>query len=395
MYIKEGGIWKIAKAEYSYDAWGRMRDPATHETCAPGSGPALFLPRGYTGHEHLAWFGLVNMNARLYDATLGRFLSPDPYVQMPNFTQNFNRYSYCLNNPLVYVDEDGESLLLLIGGAILGGYLGGIATNKGELNPLQWNWKDVTTYLGVGVGAIFGCYTTYGFINPGSIGYTLGVNNAWASSSVTIGSAGFGSDWSVQWTTAAGGIGKISDKSPQNNIKMPAYREPNDDRFFNLDYSEAVRLLVFKSKKLGVETVMYYTDKGYYFEQTSGYVFGEMNNSPNSYMYKRYGTRGNGSPIYYAENSINGGILFNIRTHGSIEDNSYSIYLDLGMGYKYKIKEMYHTHPKNNYLSIDDPFQGVIPTYAIGWDGFKRGPAPKYGDSLLLDEIEIVAPTIK
>lgn len=82
------------------------------------------------------------MNARLYDAALGRFLSPDPYVQMPDFTQNFNRYSYCLNNPLVYIDQDGESLLLLIGGALLGAYLGGITSNKGELNPLQWNYKD-------------------------------------------------------------------------------------------------------------------------------------------------------------------------------------------------------------------------------------------------------------
>ena len=42
-----------------------------------------------------------------YDA-LGRFLSPDPYVQAPDFSQNFNRYSYCLNNPLKYTDPDGE-----------------------------------------------------------------------------------------------------------------------------------------------------------------------------------------------------------------------------------------------------------------------------------------------
>ena len=87
---------------------GRLRNPATQVAYAAGSEPALFLGRGYTGHEHLAWFGLVNMNARLYDPLLGRFLSPDPYVQMPDFTQNFNRYSYCLNNPLVYVDENGE-----------------------------------------------------------------------------------------------------------------------------------------------------------------------------------------------------------------------------------------------------------------------------------------------
>ncbi len=94
--------------EMEYDAWGRLRNPATQVIYAPGSEPALFLGRGYTGHEHLPWFGLINMNARLYDPALGRFLSPDPYVQAPDFTQNFNRYSYALNNPLKYNDSNGE-----------------------------------------------------------------------------------------------------------------------------------------------------------------------------------------------------------------------------------------------------------------------------------------------
>ena len=66
---------------------------------------------GYTGHEHLTWCGLVNMNARLYDPALGRFLSPDPEVQQPEGTQGFNRYTYCLNNPLRYVDLDGEKII--------------------------------------------------------------------------------------------------------------------------------------------------------------------------------------------------------------------------------------------------------------------------------------------
>lgn len=96
------------RQELSYDAWGPLRNPDTHQLYAVGKEPKLLLDRGYTGHEYLPWFGLINMNARLYDPVLGRFLSPDPYVQMPDFTQNFNRYSYCLNNPLKYVDKDGE-----------------------------------------------------------------------------------------------------------------------------------------------------------------------------------------------------------------------------------------------------------------------------------------------
>ena len=96
--------------ELSFDAWGRLRNPSNHLAYTPGNEPALFLGRGYTGHEHLPWFGLINMNGRLYDPAVGRFLSPDNYIQMPDFTQNYNRYGYCLNNPLKYTDPTGEKI---------------------------------------------------------------------------------------------------------------------------------------------------------------------------------------------------------------------------------------------------------------------------------------------
>ena len=83
---------------YHYDPWGNLTNYSSREV------QPYFLGRGYTGHEQLVWFGLINANARLYDPLLGRFLSPDPYVQDPDFTQNYNRFSYCLNNPLKYTD---------------------------------------------------------------------------------------------------------------------------------------------------------------------------------------------------------------------------------------------------------------------------------------------------
>ncbi|MDB4582936.1 RHS repeat-associated core domain-containing protein [Draconibacterium sp.] len=64
--------------------------------------------RGFTGHEYLPWFKLYNMNGRLYDPVVGRFLEPDPVVQNTASTQNLNRYSYALNNPLKYVDPSGN-----------------------------------------------------------------------------------------------------------------------------------------------------------------------------------------------------------------------------------------------------------------------------------------------
>ena len=111
----------------TYDAWGRQT--VTLNT--------ICLHRGYTGHEMMGEFGLINMNrrslarsgesnGRVYDPTLGRFLSPDNYVQAPDNSQSFNRYSYCLNNPLKYTDPSGELawFVPVIAGAIIGALLG-------------------------------------------------------------------------------------------------------------------------------------------------------------------------------------------------------------------------------------------------------------------------------
>jgi RHS repeat-associated protein len=63
--------------------------------------------RGFTGHEHLDRTGFIHMNGRVYDPVLGRFLSPDPIVQLPAFSQSWNRYSYVSNSPLSLVDPSG------------------------------------------------------------------------------------------------------------------------------------------------------------------------------------------------------------------------------------------------------------------------------------------------
>ena len=65
------------------------------------------VTRGFTGHEQLDSVGLIHMNGRVYDPTLGRFLSADPFVQQPKNLQSLNRYSYVLNNPLSYTDPSG------------------------------------------------------------------------------------------------------------------------------------------------------------------------------------------------------------------------------------------------------------------------------------------------
>jgi hypothetical protein len=47
------------------------------------------------------------MNGRVYDPTVGRFLSADPFIQALYSSQSYNRYTYVMNNPLNLIDPSG------------------------------------------------------------------------------------------------------------------------------------------------------------------------------------------------------------------------------------------------------------------------------------------------
>ena len=121
---------EVFRAEY--DAWGKRDVTLSGSSIvapgylASGASSANYMPlRGYTGHEHYMECGLIDMNGRMYDPLTARFLSPDPYVQMPDNPQNFNRYAYCLNNPLMYTDPSGEFVWFpIIFGAMMDAYSG-------------------------------------------------------------------------------------------------------------------------------------------------------------------------------------------------------------------------------------------------------------------------------
>ena len=95
-----------------FDPWGNVKSDTDWKEFArgePGELAGTFrFPRGFTGHEHYADLKIINMTGRLYDPVIARFFSPDNFVQAPDFTQSYNRYSYCLNNPLQWVDPSGE-----------------------------------------------------------------------------------------------------------------------------------------------------------------------------------------------------------------------------------------------------------------------------------------------
>lgn len=223
VYVKQGSSWSLyylcrdnlgsithivnsngsLAYEYSYDAWGRLRNPSTQSVYPPDSEPGLFLDRGYTGHEHLSMFGLINMNSRLYDPAIGRFLSPDPFVQASDFSQNYNRYSYCLNNPLKYTDPNGEFWHLIIGAAI-----GGVvnwASNGFRFDAKGLGYFGVGAVagaLGAGVGAGISSAMASGSFGAGFIGSSAAMT---ATSSFVTGAAiGGGAGFSSGFTTGLG-----------------------------------------------------------------------------------------------------------------------------------------------------------------------------------------------
>jgi len=69
---------------------------------------SVFLNYKYTGQELDKETQLYNYNARLYDPELGRFISADSIVPEPANPQSLNRYSYVINNPLLYTDPTGH-----------------------------------------------------------------------------------------------------------------------------------------------------------------------------------------------------------------------------------------------------------------------------------------------
>jgi hypothetical protein len=158
----------------------------------------------------------------MYDPVLGRFLSPDPFVQIPDMSQNYNRYSYVLNNPLRYTDPNGEFIfsVLLPGvgtfidaalwGAVIGGagYTASVAFTNGGFN--NWNWGQFGK--SVGFGAASGVFTAgigqaFGAVGSNGIAGEIGraVSHGMSNGMMT------GIQGGDFWTGfASGGLGSLA-----------------------------------------------------------------------------------------------------------------------------------------------------------------------------------------
>ena len=173
----------------NYDAWGQRRNP--NGTVNTTGSITSQTTRGFTGEEMLSVGSLVHLNGRVYDALLGRFTSPDPFVPGPMNMQAWNRYSYVYNDPLAFTDPNGfcgffcsawhqvirpvvgivVAVVVTIacdggcGGAVWSAVLAGASGGAAQSAANGGNFGQIVK------GAAIGGVTAYGFYEVGSLTY--------------------------------------------------------------------------------------------------------------------------------------------------------------------------------------------------------------------------------
>ncbi len=104
--------------EYEYDAFGNEQSPSANDTNT----------LRYCGEYFDAETGTIYLRARYYDPRIGRFTSADTVLQiMVELSSgievpdplSLNRYTYCHNNPVMYVDYTGNMAEVIVAGATL------------------------------------------------------------------------------------------------------------------------------------------------------------------------------------------------------------------------------------------------------------------------------------
>ena len=314
---------------YSYDAWGRARDVTTWYLktvgiVSPTNNLAALQPRfdhGYTGQEHMSAFGLINMNGRIYDPYLQRFISPDPYVQDPSNAQNYNRYSYCMNNPLMYTDPSGYKWKIFkkIGNAVsaVGKGVANVATSAGKavLNVthevMAMPASSVSYVCGFADGAIHGnnvwkeadrCARNSYRITAGLFDKNL-KELAWQLPQIAL---GYGTSQALNF---AGNVKEVSQYDGATLVET--YSQNWSGSAFTLgSYIDAE-----KGVKADPNDKVFQHEYGHYLQSQSvgwayitGYalpsVFGDPNNDPNLHDFNPIEQDANARAIRYFHNKI-------------------------------------------------------------------------------------------
>ena len=182
----------VKKAEYSYDAWG------TCYTTLDTDGLGSLNPFRYRGYYYISRIGLYYLTTRFYDYMTGRFVNADvPSICIDDgltVPEGCNLYSYCLNNPISYVDPTGHSpkwwqwLLFGIGAALVVGAVTVLTMGVGTsimattMAGTVIHGAAVGTLIGAGIGAGLGAviggatsdWSVEGILEGAMIGFGVG-----------------------------------------------------------------------------------------------------------------------------------------------------------------------------------------------------------------------------
>jgi RHS repeat-associated protein len=166
--------------QLAYEPFGKRRN-ANGVTDANGTLAASTTARGFTEHEQLDEVGLINMNGRVFDPAISRFLSADPGIQAPQFMQDYNRYSYTVNNPMRFYDPSGFDIAVDCDdcGSPWGGSWGSSGSSSGSSS--YYYGYNYNSYSGYGSGysssITLSTANAYSYQNPlGGLGFSLNAN---------------------------------------------------------------------------------------------------------------------------------------------------------------------------------------------------------------------------
>ena len=160
--------------KYKYDAYGNRISITDTSGCDLGN----INPFRYKGYYYDDDVEMYYCKSRFYVPSWHRWLNSDSisYLEPKNIT-SLNLFTYCNNNPVMYVDPTGRftilGLLISVGLSLAFEVL----EDALDGNGMDHDWKD---YLGAGISGIFGA-SSGNFVMNGIFSFAGGITDAWLS----------------------------------------------------------------------------------------------------------------------------------------------------------------------------------------------------------------------
>ena len=180
-------------ATYEYDAWGNgivMNEQGVQETSDSFIGN--INPFRYRGYYYDAETGFYYLQTRYYDPEICRFINADDYELIATLAEipgQLNLYAYCNNNPLMFVDYEGNFIFsTLLIGAIVGfgvQFISSVISQKIAEGEIDWTAALIDGAFGAAAGMVGA--TGLGAIATGVINAGLSLTNGFITTGIETG----------------------------------------------------------------------------------------------------------------------------------------------------------------------------------------------------------------